>query len=410
MSDTLSSNSTLLIKSKRKKALPIIAQNKSIKTRNIPNNFTNSDINYNRYNLKRVKSFINKQHITEFGGKNLIKNNSLIIKGNKINQKENLENNDSHNTIITNLLNNAKNFFDNLGNYLEENKPQEIPHLNANKIYPKLSTVKKKDILYPKTLKNKENDISKLYGRMYSLRILNNDNKKNKNSSNNINNISNTNINDISNENDNNVIAPKKYYFSKNNKKLVNDEIIQTFYFHNNKIIEEKKDVNENNNNNRELIDNKDNINYNEEIKDLKNYLSENQKYYLNNNKVNNNFNNKILQRIYIPKFLNIDGRNEQNNKDVKIAEIREVYPSYPFNRIFNLNSNRNSRRKNKFNNHGVDIKFNFGSDSRYYYEKLMKKIKYGDTNIRENIEHNYRINFFKKKLNSNNKVKNIFI
>ena len=238
MSDTLSSNSTLLIKSKRKKALPIIAQNKSIKTRNIPNNFTNSEMNYNRYNLKRVKSFINKQNITEFGGKNLIKNNSLIIKGNKINQKENLENNDSHNAIITNLLNNAKNFFDNLGNYLEENKPQEIPHLNANKIYPKLSTVKKKDILYPKTLKNKENDISKLYGRMYSLRILNNDNKKNKNSSNNINNISNTNINDISNENDNNVISPKKYYFSKNNKKLVNDEIIQTFYFHNNKITE----------------------------------------------------------------------------------------------------------------------------------------------------------------------------
>ena len=41
---------------------------------------------------------------------------------------------------------------------------------------------------------------------------------------------------------------------------------------------------------------------------------------------------------------------------------------------------------------------------------EVHEKIKYGDTNIRENIEHNYRINFFKKKLNSNNKVKNIFI
>ena len=43
------------------------------------------------------------------------------------------------------------------------NKPEEIPYLNPSKIYKKLSFVRKKDILFPKAITKKENDISLLY-------------------------------------------------------------------------------------------------------------------------------------------------------------------------------------------------------------------------------------------------------
>ena len=398
MSNSLSStNNTLIITSKRRSLLPNINTNKILLNTINNNNLPSLEINSNRNNIKRTKSYINNQPITDFTNRKiLIKNSSFIIKDNKTNKKENIEKNYSHNTIITNLLNNAKNFFDNLGNYLEVNKPKEIPYLNANKIYPKLSNVKKKDILFPKKLKNKETDISKLYGRMYSLRILNDDNIKNNKTSHNISNISNGNYNDYNNENNNNIIVSKKYYISKKNKKLVNDEIIQTFNTQN-KISEEKNDINDQNDNS-----NTNPINIQEIYE-----IPEKQKHIFNNN-INNK---KIFPSVYIPKFLNIERNTNNNNKnDVKIAEIREVYPSYPYNRLININSNRTDKRKNKFNKFHIDLKYNFETDSRYYYEKLMKNIKYGTNDKRENSSNNYLSNKYTKKINSNNKVKKIFI
>ena len=137
----------------------------------IKNNNNNFNINKSIINLRNNR----KKSIYAKATFNLnSENNKLIIL-----EKSNKNDDYTHNIKISNLLSNTKDFFNNLENHLKLSKD------NANKkiIYKKISSDKTKDKSYPKTGKNKENGIDKLYGRMYNMKILNDEAKNDKNMS-----------------------------------------------------------------------------------------------------------------------------------------------------------------------------------------------------------------------------------
>ena len=327
----------------------------------------------NNYNINQsISELHNRKTLTKktpyFKKKNIILNSQ----NNNQNNLDKIINNDkSHDVRIENLLNNTKNFFTNLGYYLEINKPEEIPYYNASKIYKGLSKIKMKDIQFPKTRKNQEGNINKLYGRMFSYKILNDDNKNNDKSNKIIKEIINTQ--------------------SKEDKvKDINYEQAD------NKIYNSKKNIETNNN----QINN--NINYN---------VSE----MINTNRVhsrekNYNSKNEILPIIKINKYTSIAENNKvrKNNKNnVKIAEIREIYPCYPYNRIININNSTKTFNNKKYNKFCFDLKNNYVPDSRYYYEKIMDGIKCGNIDFNQRYIYNKTI---KRKSNSCQKVNNVFI
>lgn len=423
--------------SEKNTILPEIKRNNKIfKTRN-ENQLKNLDINNNNINktLKRgqsnfykirksnFNSFIN-QSITELKNrKSFMKNNSFFKKNTfilnsdnnkqKILKQKNDEDN-SHKVKISKLLNNAKNFFNNLGIFLEENKPKEIPYLNANKIYKRLSTVKKKDILFPQTIKNKQNNINKLYGRMYSIKILNDENKNNKNRSLIVNKsiLNHNTIEEYETKNTNNSADLGK---KKKGKKSYNDQIIQTFNF----IDKDKNNINENvDNYNSTIMNNNINIidNNNNTINNNTNLISDNNEQNINEESKsdydNNIFTNKRKENFHLPlplinygKYKN-DIVYDKNKNDIKIAEIREIYPCYPYNRIINFtNSTRANNKKYKNNKFYND--YRFVSNTRYYYEKFLRDIKLSNNDPSESFFNNYGT---KRKRNKTNKVKNIYI
>ena len=423
--------------SEKNTILPEIKRNnKILKTRN-DNQLKNLDINNNNVNktLKRgqsnfykirksnFNSFIN-QSITELKNrKSFMKNNSFFKKNTFIlnsdnNKQKNLkqknDEDNSHKVKISKLLNNAKNFFNNLGHFLEENKPKEIPYLNANKIYKRLSTVKKKDILFPKTIKNKQNDINKLYGRMYSIKILNDENKNNKNKSSIVNkSILNYNtIEEYETKNNNNSADLGK---KKKGKKFYNDQIIQTFNF----IDKDKNNISDQvDNYNSTIMNNNINIidNNNNTINNNNNLVSDNNEQNINEESKsdydNNIFTNKRKENFHLPlplinydKYKN-DIEFDKNKNDIKIAEIREIYPCYPYNRIIHFtNSTRANNKKYKNNKFYND--YRFVSNTRYYYEKFLRDIKLSNNDPSESFFNNYGT---KRKTNKINKVKNIYI
>ena len=100
----------------------------------------------------------------------------------------------------------------------------------------------------------------------------------------------------------------------------------------------------------------------------------------------------------------------EYNNKNnIKIAEIREVFPCFPFNRLNKItNSSRTNNKRIKNYKFFYDLRKNFVSDTRYYYEKFLRDIKLGSNESGDNILFRYR-NRDKRKAN-NNKIKKIYI
>ena len=377
MSTLIKRNKNFIIP-ERKSILPEIYENKGIsrtKNDNNLNNLNNKSININK-NLKKAKSKIYQirnsksifnlnQSLTDLKNRKAFKQKSFVLKLNNKNENNlNLrkESDCPHNIRISNLLDNAKNFFNNLENILEVNKPEEIPYLNPSKIYKKLSTVRKKDILFPKAITKKENDISKLYGRMYNIKILNDDEKNSK-----INNNYSILINKSIAQNENDEINNNNNMNQDDEtkkKKLYNDQIVQTYNISKYKSI----DIQENNKNNVLPI--------------------------LNSNKYNND--NEY------------DKKHDKN--DIKIAEIREVYPCYPYNRLMKyLNSTRTNNKNNKFKNFGFDIKYTQVSNSRYYYEKFLRDIKFGNNDVNRKYMNYNRI---RKSSSTNdvNKINNIYI
>ena len=346
--------------------------NQKIKTlKRVNSNFNNK----NKYNFKNLTN----QSITELNNKKyLVKSNSslknefMFNSENKIdkNLNQNNEKDNTHKSRISDLLNNAKDIFNNLGNYLEENKPKVIPSLNANKIYKRLSKEKRKDILFPRTIKNKERNINKLYGRLYNIKILEDENKTTiSNKTNSF--IINKNISKISNIED---------FETKNNnftiEKKQKNQIIQTFNIQN----ANKRNKNTSTNN-------------------------EENKYYESN--ITSQKENDIFPVLNSNNFYSNFEYNNKNN--IKIAEIREVFPCFPFNRLNKItNSSRTNNKRIKNNKFFYDLRKNFVSDTRYYYEKFLRDIKLGSNESGDNILFRYR-NRDKRKAN-NNKIKKIYI
>ena len=366
--------------------LPEINKNRNIyKTRNkielsnqkikalkrVNSNFNNK----NKYNFKNLTN----QSITELNNKKyLVKSNSslknefMFNSENKIdkNLNQNNEKDNTHKSRISDLLNNAKDFFNNLGNYLEENKPKVIPSLNANKIYKRLSKEKRKDILFPRTIKNKERNINKLYGRLYNIKILEDENKTT-----------------ISNK-------TNSFIINKNISKISN---IEDFETKNNNFTIEKKQKNQ-------IIQTFNIQNTNERNKNTSTNNEEN-KYYESN--ITSQKENDIFPVLNSNNFYSNFEHNNKNN--IKIAEIREVFPCFPFNRLNKItNSSRTDNKRIKNYKFFYDLRKNFVSDTRYYYEKFLRDIKLGSNESGDNILFRYR-NRAKRKAN-NNKIKKIYI
>ena len=366
--------------------LPEINKNRNIyKTRNkielsnqkikalkrVNSNFNNK----NKYNFKNLTN----QSITELNNKKyLVKSNSslknefMFNSENKIdkNLNQNNEKDNTHKSRISDLLNNAKDFFNNLGNYLEENKPKVIPSLNANKIYKRLSKEKRKDILFPRTIKNKERNINKLYGRLYNIKILEDENKTT-----------------ISNK-------TNSFIINKNISKISN---IEDFETKNNNFTIEKKQKNQ-------IIQTFNIQNTNERNKNTSTNNEEN-KYYESN--ITSQKENDIFPVLNSNNFYSNFEYNNKNN--IKIAEIREVFPCFPFNRLNKItNSSRTDNKRIKNYKFFYDLRKNFVSDTRYYYEKFLRDIKLGSNESGDNILFRYR-NRVKRKAN-NNKIKKIYI
>ena len=86
-------------------------------------------------------------------------------------------------------------------------------------------------------------------------------------------------------------------------------------------------------------------------------------------------------------------GKLELDKNQIKIAEIKPVFPVYPYNRIDN--SARLNNNKFNYNIHKkliLDMKISH--DDRYNYEQLMNKIKQETKNKRENFKSNYCYNY----------------
>ena len=346
--------------------------NQKIKTlKRVNSNFNNK----NKYNFKNLTN----QSITELNNKKyLVKSNSslknefMFNSENKIdkNLNQNNEKDNTHKSRISDLLNNAKDFFNNLGNYLEENKPKVIPSLNANKIYKRLSKEKRKDILFPRTIKNKERNINKLYGRLYNIKILEDENKTT-----------------ISNK-------TNSFIINKNISKISN---IEDFETKNNNFTIEKKQKNQ-------IIQTFNIQNTNERNKNTSTNNEEN-KYYESN--ITSQKENDIFPVLNSNNFYSNFEYNNKNN--IKIAEIREVFPCFPFNRLNKItNSSRTDNKRIKNYKFFYDLRKNFVSDTRYYYEKFLRDIKLGSNESGDNILFRYR-NRVKRKAN-NNKIKKIYI
>ena len=346
--------------------------NQKIKTlKRVNSNFNNK----NKYNFKNLTN----QSITELNNKKyLVKSNSslknefMFNSENKIdkNLNQNNEKDNTHKSRISDLLNNAKDFFNNLGNYLEENKPKVIPSLNANKIYKRLSKEKRKDILFPRTIKNKERNINKLYGRLYNIKILEDENKTT-----------------ISNK-------TNSFIINKNISKISN---IEDFETKNNNFTIEKKQKNQ-------IIQTFNIQNTNERNKNTSTNNEEN-KYYESN--ITSQKENDIFPVLNSNNFYSNFEYNNKNN--IKIAEIREVFPCFPFNRLNKItNSSRTDNKRIKNYKFFYDLRKNFVLDTRYYYEKFLRDIKLGSNESGDNILFRYR-NRDKRKAN-NNKIKKIYI
>ena len=328
----------------------------------IKNNNNNFNINKSIINLRNNR----KKSIYAKATFNLnSENNKLIIL-----EKSNKNDDYTHNIKISNLLSNTKDFFNNLENHLKLSKD----NVNKKIIYKKISSDKTKDKSYPKTGKNKENGIDKLYGRMYNMKILNDEAKNDKNMSLTMKKSISTYNNENQNLNYYNINSKNKI----TSKKSFNNQIVQTF---------NSMDNNENNNSTEQKNNNNNNKNTDQQ-----------------NNEYINLINSNILPNVKSNKYKYNYNEEPDDKNNIKIAEIKEVFPCYPSNRllkiIHNNKTNINNNKQNQFKNYLSDLKNHYSRDSRYYYEKLMNAIKYDLGDIFCN----------KRKINPNNSLKSIFI
>ena len=419
----LSNTKSQTILQKNSKILPNIKSVKILKnTKNDYNNENNNNLdndseinnNLSQTNFRGCRKIKSKSFKLNFNkksnnlslnhSKNDLKNNykNKAVKYNNnnkllINSNNNVNDNDSnshnnttsHNIIISDLLIKTEKFFNQLGISLNEKNKGNLEKKKYQKIIIKKNSfiedienknqneIKEqsiKDIKAKQNLKRENND--KIY---HNSNFIENDNNIIKNRSyNNI--LSKYNYKIIDNNLNSNVMKYNiKVYNNKDKgKKMVSDEIIQTF-----NILENNKQTTKN------------------QIKDdiILPYLPPSKE------KIEFNWNFNPSNNIEM----------ESNKKnEIKIAEIKPVYPVYPYNRIINfapLNGN-----KYNFNIHRkkiLDMKEDLRHDDRYNYEQIMNKIKLESKNKKINVSNSYRFKYNSKnfnKMKKGTKLKELYL
>ena len=312
----------------------------------------------------------------------------------------------SHNTKITDLLNKTERFFNSLGFYLNENNKKDFINFDKNNNYKKIKINK---IDFNKALRNKQlNDINDNNKKLYIKRKENESELDSKN---------------------NEIFYKYKYMLEKDDEKNNNKYI---------DIMEKESDKNDTNQFSKYIIDkeidkikNSKNSIYNENNDNLfKNSLLQNNWGFIsnlcqtdekdinnknfkhNNNQLDNTSNlleqyksKEYKYNILPPLSSSMDKiKSNRRKNEIKIAEIRRVYPVYPYNRIDNI-----VPKKNKFN-YNVNRKFlfdlvnKFSHDDRYNYERIMNNIRYLSNNNKSNINDIYNNNIYKYKSISSKK------
>ena len=333
----------------------------TIKKKRIQINQSEKKLNEKKNNLISISSSDNKEFLNSIYSNN----EKITSKFNKdlndmeknVDNKSNLDNYSSHNEIINDILDKTEKFFDNLGLFLEERNKKYFHNLDDKKNFEKkkLRSIDDNININKKLFNNKsyiKNNINR--SDIKDINIINNYNDKSISLK--INNLLNKNNNNKNNSN----YKIKSYVENNNNKKSVTDEIIQTF----------------------NILENNEQNNKSE--------------FRQNHNEKNNNF---------LPLLSKSTEEFESIKKEPKIAEVKKVYPVYPFNRIVNLMPLNNN--KFNFNVHRkilIDMKEIFRHDDRYNYHQLMNNIKYINNIKKENnVTNNYRL-----RSSSSNNNKNI--
>ena len=370
------------IKIKEFKQIKVSMNEKMKKEKLFKTNRINSD--------KMIKANFHLNPIFDYQNlslRNYISKDNIINDNNKLDENKKLV---SHNIIINDLLMKTENFFNELGLHLDENNPEKkktkkekknnidffeiIQHNNISNSSEKLTKKSNKLLNNDNDIIKEENNNTKKFKFIFEnySNINNNLNPKkislkNNKSYNNINDINNV-SNDSKMKKDN----IKVYYKKKKTKKMVSDEIIQTF----------------------NILDNNE-----QKVKENKK-RKEKEKVGVSPT-INNNL--QILPYLSPSSSAEI---LELDKNRIKIAEIKPVFPVYPYNRIIKYTPLNN----NKFN-YNIHKKFildmKISHDNRYNYEQLMNKIKYEEKNKRENFKNNYYYNNFRYGQNSSDK--NIF-
>ena len=317
------------------------------------------------------------------------------------------KNTPSHNTKITDLLNKTERFFNSLGFYLNENNKKDFINFDKDNNYHKIKINK---IDFNKAIRNKKlNDINDNIKRLYIKRKENESKFDNKSS-------------DLFYKNKYNL---EKYDDEKSNNKYID-------------IAEKESDKNDTNKFSKYLIDreidkikNSKNSIYNESNDNLfKNSLLKNnwgfisnlcqtdekasniKKLKYNNNELINTFNlleqyknNENKYNILPPLSSSMDKiKSNKDKNQIKIAEVRRVYPVYPYNRIANLVPKNNKFNYNVHRKFLFDIVNKFSHDDRYNYKQIMNNIRYLSENKKNNINDIYNYNIHKYKSISSNK------
>jgi len=306
----------------------------------------------------------------------------------------------SHNKKITDLLNKTERFFNSLGFYLNENNKKDLINFDKNGNYQKIKINK---IDFNKALRNKQlNDINYDNKKIYIKRKENESEFDNKN---------------------NDVFNRYKYMIDKDDEKNNNKYI---------DIMEKESDKNDTNQFSKYIIDkeidkikNSKNSIYNENNDNLfKNSLLQNnwgfisnlcqtdektinnKKHKYNNNDLINAFNlleqyksNEYKYNILPPLSSSMDKiKSNKGKNEIKIAEVKRVYPVYPYNRIDNIVPKKNKFNYNVNRKFLFDIVHKFSHDDRYNYERIMNNIRYLSNNKKSSIEdiNNYNIHKYK--------------
>jgi hypothetical protein len=254
----------------------------------------------------------------------------------------------SHNEIISDLLNKTEKLFDDLGMFLEQRNKKLFGNLNENNV------IQSKKFL---GLATKRNNLMFSPKHYQSKNIINNYNDKNS-----VRLKYNTILSSFKR---NKSYATMNSFNENKNKKSVTDAIIQT--------LNTSEDNKQSTKEEQEEIQNKK-----REIK-LKSQDSEKKNE-------NNNILPLLSQSIEI---------TEPKKMKIKIAEVKKVYPVYPFNRIIKLNPSFDKNNKFNFNIHRKDIldmRDIFRHDDRYNYLQLMNNIKYKSVNKKTSFVNYYKL------------------